>query len=202
MTRLPVLLAVLLASAALLLTGCGAGSTGAQPSPGASSSASHGLPSQTRWLADVHAVMGGSNGYLDARLAKPGASKERLAINLDIDNTALASQYDFGAPVPDVLRFARDAHRRGVAVLFNTARADRAGQSQLARQQLEKAGYPVDEVCLRGQDQDVVKGKQDCRRHFVAEGYKIIANIGNNDTDFQGGDYERAFRLPNYGSLS
>ena len=40
--------------------------------------------------------------------------------------------------------------------------------------------------------------KQRCRRHFVAEGYTIIANVGNRSTDFVGGDYRRAFRLPSY----
>ena len=29
---------------------------------------------------------------------------------------------------------------------------------------------------------------------------RIIANVGNRCTDFVGGDYERAYRLPNYGN--
>ena len=31
-------------------------------------------------------------------------------------------------------------------------------------------------------------------------GFTIIANIGNRSTDFVGGNYERAYRLPNYGN--
>ena len=35
---------------------------------------------------------------------------------------------------------------------------------------------------------------------FKKEGYTLIANVGNNDTDFVGDGYERAYRLPNYGN--
>jgi hypothetical protein len=34
----------------------------------------------------------------------------------------------------------------------------------------------------------------------VADGYTVVANVGNRATDFEGGDYERAFSLPNYGN--
>ena len=42
--------------------------------------------------------------------------------------------------------------------------------------------------------------KQRCRQEFVAKGYTIIANVGNRSTDFVGKNYERAFKLPNYGN--
>ena len=58
----------------------------------------------------------------------------------------------------------------------------------------------VTEVCGRAHGEGLVHGKQRCRRHFVDEGYTIIANVGNRSTDFTGGNYERAFRLPNYGN--
>jgi hypothetical protein len=32
----------------------------------------------------------------------------------------------------------------------------------------------------------------------VDEGYTIVANVGNRSTDFLGGSYQRAFRLPDY----
>ena len=31
------------------------------------------------------------------------------------------------------------------------------------------------------------------------KGFTLVANVGNNKTDFQGGGYEKAYRLPNYG---
>jgi hypothetical protein len=158
------------------------------------------LPSQQHWLADVHRAMSGSETVLSQRVER--AAGGRLAINLDIDNTALATRYDKGAAVADVLALARSAHRHGVAVLFNSARADGAGARLEAKRQLTAVGFPVTEVCLRAHGEELVTGKQRCRRHFRDEGYTLIANVGNNATDFAGSGYERAYRLPNYGQLS
>jgi hypothetical protein len=59
----------------------------------------------------------------------------------------------------------------------------------------------VAEVCLRRKGERLAAGKQRCRDGFAAEGYTLIANVGNNDTDFEGDGYERAYRLPNYGVM-
>lgn len=150
-------------------------------------------PSRKQWLSDVHTAMSGSHTYIDRRVQKPG---RRLAVNFDIDNTALATYYDGGGPVLDVRRFARYAKRHGVRLLFNTGRLQRRTPS--AATQLRKAGYVVNEICGRHQGEGLISSKQRCRRHFVHEGYTIIANVGNRHTDFAGGNYERAFRLPNY----
>jgi predicted secreted acid phosphatase len=151
--------------------------------------------SKSEWLADVHQAMAGSRAYLRNRLDH-GA--QRLAINLDIDNTALATYYDPGQPVRDVRRLARFASRHGVAVLFNTARPH--DQALAARRRLRSVGYEVSEICWRGAGEGVAHSKRRCRRHFVREGYDIAANVGNRRTDFVGGNYGRAFRLPNYGN--
>jgi hypothetical protein len=67
-----------------------------------------------------------------------------------------------------------------------------------AKRQLEHAGYTVTEVCGRRSGESLTHSKQRCRQHYVAEGYTLIANVGNRRTDFTGSGYERAFRLPNY----
>ena len=151
------------------------------------------LPSKDQWLADTRAAMYGSRAYVGDRVASGGS---RLAVNLDIDNTSLATYYAKGTAVPVVLRFARYADRRGVTLLFNTGR--RSGQLGGVTRSLRRAGYDVREICGRNAGEKLVQGKQRCRRHFVDEGYTIIANVGNRDTDFTGGSYERAFRLPSY----
>ncbi len=153
------------------------------------------LPSKSAWLDDVAAAMDGSHRQLDQRLEEGGS---RLAINLDIDNTSLASHYDPGAPVRRVLRFARYANNHGVSVLFNTARLRGGGRMTQAKQALRRAGYPLDGICGRRAGEGLVHSKTRCRRHFVAEGYTLVANVGNRATDFEGGSYERAYRLPNY----
>lgn len=151
------------------------------------------MPSKREWRQDVRVAMKGSGHYVEDRVAAGGT---RLAINFDIDNTAMATYYAEGKPVRRVLKFARRAQAQGVYLLFNTGRtADKLGDMEA---QLIAAGYAVTEICTREEGMRLAKSKQACRRHFVEEGYTIIANVGNRRTDFVGGDYERAFRLPNY----
>lgn len=153
------------------------------------------LPSEKQWRRDVARVMNGSHAFIDRRTP---ARHTRLAINLDIDNSSLATHYRRGTAIPAVLSFAVYAKRHGVALLFNTARA--GAPLRRARAELTKAGYPVTRVCGRKTRQEpVAHGKQRCRARFRAAGYTIIANVGNRSTDFSGPrNYGRAYRLPNY----
>ena len=153
------------------------------------------LPSKQTWTSDVSEAMAGSHRYLERRVAA-STRGTRLAVNLDIDNTALASHYDSGHATARVLRFARKAHGLGIAVLFNTARSE-TDTARTARN-LARAGYVVDGICGRRSGERVVESKQRCRRDFVQAGYTIVANVGNRSTDFVGGDNERAYRLPSY----
>lgn len=173
----------------LLLTAGGLLSVVAPPAQAA-------LPPRSDWLSDVHVAMSGSRVYLDRRVARGGA---HLALNLDIDNTSLATQYEEGQPVGTVLRFTRYARARNVVLLFNTGRVRGAGRMVRIARVLERAGYPVTAICGRASVQeDLAHSKQRCRRRFVRHGYTLVANVGNRSTDFTGANYERAFRLPNY----
>ena len=156
------------------------------------------VPTRDQWLADVKAAMAGSRGYVRDRVAsaKPG---ETLAINFDIDNTVIATYYDGGGAIPLMARFSRFLQRKHVAMVFNTGRS--ADQRSRTLAQLTRAGFPVAALCLRKQGETLPVGKQRCRDSFVDAGWTLVANVGNNDTDFVGDGYERAFRLPNYGVL-
>ena len=151
-------------------------------------------PSKARWLSDTRQAMYGSRSYAGHRVERGG---RRLAVNFDIDNTSLATYYARGTAVPVVLRFARYARSHGVSLLFNTGR-ERGHLAGVTRS-LRRVGYDVREVCGRKPGESLSHSKQRCRRHFAAEGYTLIANVGNRSTDFTGGGYERAFRLPSYG---
>jgi predicted secreted acid phosphatase len=142
--------------------------------------------------------MSGSWTYLDQQVAAEG--DRRLAINLDIDNTSLATYYDRGKPVARVLRFTRHARSEGVQLLFNTGRLTGGGRMARATRQLEAAGYVVTEICGRRSGESLTHSKQRCRAHFAHEGYTLVANVGNRSTDFTGSGYQRAYRLPNYGN--
>lgn len=157
------------------------------------------LPSQSQWLSDVNHVMSGSRIYVQDRVARGGT---KLAVNFDIDNTSLASHYAYGSAVPVVLRFANYARAHHVTLLFNTGRLRGDGRLARAAAQLRAAGYLVGEICGRSSTSvPLAQSKQQCRAHFAAEGYTLIANVGNRSTDFTGSGYERAYRLPSYGNL-
>jgi len=152
-------------------------------------------PTQATWLADVSTAMHGARPFLRDRAAQAGP-EDHLAINLDIDNTSLATYYQRGQAVRTVRNAARLASRLGITLLFNTGRLEsRLGD---VRSQLIRAGYAVGTICTRNPGELLPASKQRCRQSFVDQGFTIVANIGNNDTDFVGTNYERAFRLPNY----
>jgi predicted secreted acid phosphatase len=161
-------------------------------------SAQKGVPTRDQWLADVKAAMQGSRAYVRQRVAAR-TPDEKLAINFDIDNTVIATYYDGGGAIPLMLRFSNLLKRLDVAMVFNTGRL--SDQRKRTVTQLTRAGFPVAEVCLRNKGETLPVGKQRCRDHFIDEGYTLIANVGNNDTDFVGDGYEKAYRLPNYGVL-
>jgi len=155
------------------------------------------VPSESRWRYDIRQAMSGSRIYVAARVD----GTPRLAVNLDIDNTSLATYYDKGEAVWVVHRFAAFAAERGVVTLFNTGRLSGAGRLARVADQLRAAGYTVTAICGRAtRDEGLAHSKQRCRAWFVRRGYTLIANVGNRSTDFTGGNYERAFRLPSYGN--
>ena len=103
------------------------------------------LPSKDRWLADTRAAMYGSRAYVGDRVDRGG---RRLAVNLDIDNTSLATHYAKGTAVPVVLRFARYARSRGVTLLFNTGRL-RGQTGGRGRGRCGGPGTTSSEICGR-----------------------------------------------------
>jgi hypothetical protein len=153
------------------------------------------LPSKKQWVADTYTALEGSRPYVARRVKKGGT---KLALNLDIDNTSLASHYDPGKAVAVTLRLVNFAKAKGLSILFNTGRPV-AKRAQTIRQ-LKRAGYPVDGLCARYQGETLRQSKPRCRRSFKANGFTIIANIGNRTTDFYGNNYEKAYKLPNYGN--
>lgn len=148
------------------------------------------------WQADVTTAMTGIDEYLDAEADTDGA-----AIVLDIDNTALETEYHPGRANPPVLAAAKRAAKLGMAVLIVTARKEHKREESL--RELKAAGYSPVDICLRAPDKSKSTGKALCRKKFTEAGYTITANIGNRDTDFRGGYFDRAFQLPDYdGQLS
>ncbi|MEW1654123.1 HAD family acid phosphatase [Streptomyces sp. NPDC093707] len=189
----------------------------ALPLTARAASRSDSLPSESKWLSDVAPVAASLQDYLEHRLsdggsdgidrkggvAGRGAGGERPAVVLDIDNTSLATHYDRGAPVEAILKATEYAHEHGAAVLFASYRD--ADDRDATTQELTSAGYTVDGLCLKpeGDSPGKAQVKLGCRKQYEAEGYTLVANVGNRSTDFEGGHYEKGFKLPDYdGQLS
>lgn len=156
------------------------------------------MPSKKRWVSHTYKALSGSRTYVRDRVARAEQNGRgaKLAINFDIDNTALATHYARGRAVAPSLRLAKYARNKGVYILFNTARRVSTRNKTIA--ELKRAGYPVDGLCAKYRGESKVQSKKRCRRSFVHNGFRLIINVGNRFTDFVGGDYTRAYRLPSY----
>ncbi|GGV83081.1 hypothetical protein GCM10010294_59050 [Streptomyces griseoloalbus] len=158
------------------------------------------------WQRDCQAVMDQALPYLKQRIAdtRPG---EKPAIVLDIDNTALETDFGFSYPQPankPVLEAAAYAQERGVAVFFVTARPGIIHAPTAYN--LDQAGYESAGLYVRGffdLFRNVAEYKTAQRVDIESKGYTIIANIGNSATDLLGGHAEKTYKLPDYdGRLS
>ncbi|MEU0603807.1 HAD family acid phosphatase [Streptomyces sp. NPDC006393] len=158
------------------------------------------------WQRDCQAVMDQALPYLRQRISG-GAPGEKQAIVLDVDNTALETDFGFSWPQPankPVLAVARYAQEHGVSLFFVTARPGIIKAP--TEYNLEHDGYDVDGLSVRGLldlFKDVADYKTAQRAAIESRGYTIIANIGNSPTDLTGGHAEKTFKLPDYdGQLS
>lgn len=143
------------------------------------------------------------------------------AIILDVDETSLSNiqfeyRYNFGfedsvwnawvketsaAPIKPTLELAKWGARRHIAIFFIT------GRSQLSTRlnddptvkNLKKVGYPDwAGLYFKGPKKMMTTSefKASVRKEITAKGYTIIANIGDQYSDFVGGYAEGKFKLP------
>ncbi len=158
------------------------------------------------WQRDVRAVTDRAKAYVTERTA--GGRGGKQAVVLDIDNSSLETDFHWTTfPTPaikPVLELTRYANERGVAIFFVTARP--GVLDSVTEWNLRKVGYPVSGLYVRHLPdlfQEVSTYKTAKRAEIEANGYTIVANIGNHTTDLVGGHAERTFKLPDYdGKLS
>jgi hypothetical protein len=145
--------------------------------------------------------------------------KPKPALVLDIDETALSnykyiSQFNFAnalaglalgvaraddPPIEPTLHLYRFARRKHVAVFFITGRPDNLPQvREQTEANLMSAGYSGwAGLSLNPGDLDTVPYKSGERAKIEDRGYRIVANVGDQESDLQGGHADRAFKLPN-----
>ena len=145
--------------------------------------------------------------------------KPKLAVVLDIDETSL-SNYEsleatnftgataalatslFAATSPAIaptLDLVDDANRKGVSVFFITGRPDIQVIRDKTTENLTSAGYSdwAELILNPGDAGGTVAYKSGARAEISDDGYNIIVNMGDQDSDLKGGHAERAFKLPN-----
>ena len=108
---------------------------------------------------------------------------------------------DGHAPVlPATLALYNAARQANVAVFFVTGRRDTPRRRSGAENNLREAGYrDWTGLALRPVNSEGPVGafKASQRAAIEAQGYTIIANIGDQQSDLDGGHAERGFKLPN-----
>jgi hypothetical protein len=146
-----------------------------------------------------------------------GQRSKKLAVVLDIDETSLsnlsaieADNFTFGTAsqaeatneigkaIPATLQLYNDAKSRGVTLFFITGRgeANRAHtESNLTREGY--SGWKQLYLKPAGSTLTTVAYKTGAREDIESQGYKIIANIGDQYSDLAGGHAQSAFKLPN-----
>lgn len=166
---------------------------------------------------DVALVLNEAQNYLQQRIAANSEKKQKLAIVLDIDDTAI-EEYDFWhkndfswqraaavegtkikfPPIKPTLDFYNYAKNNGVAIFFITGRyeSDRRNTIQV----LQNAGYEDWSCLYMRPDNDkrpTVEYKTSTRKCIEGAGYDIVLSIGDQKSDLKGGYADQTIKVPN-----
>lgn len=168
---------------------------------------------------DMEAISTQAINYLKERIAANKTQKKKLAIVLDIDETSLSNYddmraADFGGSIEQIqlaedkgtdpaitptLKLFQFAKANGVAVFFITGRFE--PEREATSRNLEAAGYKNwDGLILR--DGEYTKSpasvyKTAMRKKLQSQGYEIVLNIGDQESDLRGGYSDKTYKLPN-----
>jgi predicted secreted acid phosphatase len=155
--------------------------------------------------------------WLDQRAARRKPD-EQLTVVFDLDETLLSgmpymTEFDFGwseatwqtwvdaaraAPIIPIREVYRHARRLGMDVIFLTARPEHQRDSTIKNLvSIDCADY-AELIC----QPDAVKAraalfKAGERKRLTESGRVIIATIGDQESDLEGGFAEQRFKLPN-----
>jgi predicted secreted acid phosphatase len=163
------------------------------------------------WRADTARTVRRARRFLARHL-----DDRRPAIVLDIDDTSLSNYHclkavDFDRPaadcvsgaslpaIPQTLRLYRYARSHQVTVFFVTGRREKSRAPTVKN--LRRAGYSG-RLRLRMRPDRERPGTHDgwkarTRAAIARRGYRIVANLGDQRSDLDGGRALRAFKLPN-----
>lgn len=166
------------------------------------------------YIHDIDRVMKHALSYLQLRLDQEKNQTKKMAVVLDIDETALSNypemiKTSFGNPFikdeghdPAILptlqlyQFAKNHH---IAVIFLTGRQE--AERKTTENNLLEAGYKDwDDLILRNKQFSHLPAavyKTAMRKRIEQQGYDIILNIGDQKSDLAGGYADKTFKLAN-----
>lgn len=170
---------------------------------------------------DVTIEINNAEKYLDKRIKEnnTSSSPQKLAMVLDIDDTSLTnyignkkrdfsglpqlvdqSYQDANAPaIQPVLHLYNQAIKNNVSVFFISFRPEKFRSYTVAN--LKKAGYDGWSALYLPNFKQVKLPpkvyKTAIRQKLTQQGYAIILNLGDQDSDLQGGYAEYSVKIPN-----
>ena len=139
-----------------------------------------------------------------------------LAITLDIDETSLSNYAQLDAnnfsnapaalivgatstnqpAIAPTLDLYREARAAGISVFAITGRPPLV--ESLTRQNLTNAGFTdLQGVFFKPSGEAVIPFKSGERAALEQQGFRILANVGDQESDLAGGHADRSFKLPN-----
>jgi HAD superfamily, subfamily IIIB (Acid phosphatase) len=161
--------------------------------------------------SDLDAVDGAAETYLNAHLP---SGRAKAAIVLDIDETSLSNYAGLlasgftaegtvapavsgtGTAIAPTLTLYRDAIAHHVSVFFVTGRPPEI--QEITETNLRNVGY--DEgwsgIYFKPTEADTEQFKSSTRAAIKKLGYRIIVNVGDQQSDLDGGYAQRDFKLP------
>jgi hypothetical protein len=149
------------------------------------------------------------------RCATTNAKVQKLAIVLDIDETSLSNYTGLaasgfsgtgtvapavsgtGTAIQPTLALYRDARAHGVAVFFITGRPSQI--QSITEQNLKSQGYDQgwQGLAMKPSSDGTEAFKSGQRAAIEQQGYDIALNMGDQESDLDGGHADRVFKLPN-----
>lgn len=157
--------------------------------------------------------------YLKHRVAQADFHGKKPAIVLDIDETSLSNYndmvtLDFGGTLKEIISYEDKGHdpviqptlalyqfakAHHVAVFFLTGRLEY--ERKTTAENLQKAGYhDWDSLILRDSIYKTAPAsvyKTAIRKKLTEQGYDILLNVGDQNSDLKGGYADKTFKLPN-----
>jgi len=200
---------------ALGLAGCAAGPRGEPANLDPHKRQVRAYVESGEYARTVSAVAAQARAWIEQRAARGGA---QLTAVFDLDETLLSNwpllqRQDFGYVPSEWIRWVEEsrapaiepvrevflaARRAGVEVVLITGRRERDRAATERNLRAIGCGDYAVLLCLPDEAKEATGAfKTAMRARLASEGRVIIANLGDQESDFEGGHAERAFKLPN-----